>query len=151
MVLPDEPMLLHAARVRLIPRIIPSDVNRASMIIPSWVVNVGDGLFLQSLFVRSDNNYAVLTGLDVGSRRKSALVGKIAGGIISPCNRAGGEIRIAPWPRRIDGVCDLFGLVVRILGDREVAEEVPLSVYSQIWRQARSTELLGLGHDLVTQ
>lgn len=32
----------------------------------------------------------------------------------------------------------VFGLVMRILGDRETAEEVTLDVYSQIWRQARS-------------
>lgn len=32
----------------------------------------------------------------------------------------------------------VFGLVMRILGDREAAEEVTLDVYSQLWRQARS-------------
>lgn len=32
----------------------------------------------------------------------------------------------------------VFGLVMRILSDREAAEEVTLDVYSQIWRQARS-------------
>lgn len=32
----------------------------------------------------------------------------------------------------------VFGLVMRILSDREAAAEVTLDVYSQIWRQARS-------------
>src|ERR1051326_38516 len=29
-----------------------------------------------------------------------------------------------------------FGLILRILGDRETAEEVLLDVYTQVWRQA---------------
>jgi len=32
----------------------------------------------------------------------------------------------------------VFGLVVRILGDRSSAEEVVLDVYTQVWRQAHS-------------
>src|SRR6185369_17259993 len=32
----------------------------------------------------------------------------------------------------------VFGLIVRIIGDRETAEEVLLDVFTQVWRQASS-------------
>lgn len=34
----------------------------------------------------------------------------------------------------------VFGLILRVLGDREAAEEVLLDVYTQVWRQASNYE-----------